>query len=66
MGNVKSITEKVDNCFVTSYDPIEIGEKIRIILSSGLRTNGRIFMKSYGLDKIAKKVKIAYETTLKI
>lgn len=43
VGDVKSITEKIDNCFITSYDPNEIGEKIRILLASGLRSNGRFF-----------------------
>ena len=60
VGDVKSITKKIDNCFVTSHDPIEIGEKIKIIFTSGLRSNGRIFMDSYGLDKIAEKVKMVY------
>ena len=60
VGDVKSITEKIDNCFVTSYNPNEIGEKIRIILASDLRSNGRIFMKSYGLDKVAQKIKMVY------
>ena len=60
VGDVKSITKKIDNCFVTSYNPNEIGEKIRIILASGLRSNGRIFMKSYGLDKVAQKIKMVY------
>ena len=60
VGDVKSITKKIDNCFVTSYNPNEIGEKIRIMLASGLRSNGRIFMKSYGLDKVAQKIKMVY------
>ena len=60
VGDVKSITKKIDNCFVTSYNPNEIGEKIRIMLASGLRSNGRIFMKSYGFDKVAQKIKMVY------
>ena len=60
VGDVKSITEKIDNCFITSYNPNEILEKIRIILASGLRSNGRIFIEPYGLDKVAKKVKLVY------
>jgi hypothetical protein len=62
VGDVKSITEKIDNCFVTSYDPNEISEKIKILLASGLRSNGRFFMESYGLDKVAKKVKNVYHS----
>jgi len=61
VGDVKSITEKIDNCFITSYDPDEISEKIKILLVSGLRSNGRFFMESYGLDKVAKKVKNVYD-----
>ena len=66
VGDVKSITKNINNCFITSYDPKNVGEKMRGILASGLRSNGRIFMDSYGLDKIAEKVIMAYETTLKI
>jgi glycosyltransferase involved in cell wall biosynthesis len=62
VGDVKSITEKIDNCFITSYDPNEISEKIKTLLASGLRSNGRFFMESYGLDKVAKKVKNVYDS----
>ena len=60
VGDVKTIIDKIDNCFVTAYDPIEIGGKIRIIVESGFRSNGRKFVESYGLDKVAKKVKKVY------
>jgi len=60
IGDVKSIIQKIDNCFITSYDPIEIGKIIKIILASSLRSNGKMFMNSYGLDKVAKKIKKVY------
>ena len=60
VGDVKLITEKIDNCFITSFDPNEISEKISIILASGLRSNGRLFIESYRLNKVANKVKMVY------
>tara|TARA_Y100000590_G_scaffold467686_1_gene647457 strand:- start:4063 stop:4971 length:909 start_codon:yes stop_codon:yes gene_type:complete len=61
IGDVKSIIQKIDNCFISSYNPIEIGKIIKQILASNLRSNGRGFMNSYRLDKIANKIKKVYE-----
>ena len=60
VGDVKSIIQEIDNCFITSYNPIEIGKIIKLILASNLRSNGRRFMNSYRLDKVAKKIKKIY------
>ena len=60
VGDVKSIIQEIDNCFITSYNPIEIGKKIKVILASNLRSNGRGFMNSYRLDKVAKKINKVY------
>ena len=62
VGDVRKIIGPTKDCFITSFDSNEIGDKIRIILASGLRSNGRLFMESYGLDKIAMKVKDVYES----
>lgn len=61
VGDVKSIIGKIDNCFITSYNPVEICQKIKMILDSNLRSNGRRFISQYNLDNIAEKINKVYK-----
>ena len=41
IGDVKEVTLGTENCFVTSSEPLEISRKLKTVLESGKRSNGR-------------------------
>jgi len=65
VGDVKKITKNVNNCYLTNYDPMEIEQKIKIILDSKKESNGRTAVKPFALNIIAKKVFGVYQTVAK-
>jgi glycosyltransferase involved in cell wall biosynthesis len=67
VGDVKEIIGNTDGCYICSYDPVDVAEKIEMALSFGKRTNGRERIIELGLDSdsIAKKIIQVYEEVLK-
>jgi len=63
VGDVKEIIGDTEGCFICSYDPKDVAEKIKMALEFGKRTNGRERIKKLDLDSdsIAKKIIIVYE-----
>ncbi len=60
VGEVKNIIKSARNCYLTSFDPVEIANKIRLVLLDARRTNGREFIMDYDLDFIAQKINQLY------
>ena len=58
VGDVKWLLEGVKGCFITSFDPAEISEKIKIALNFEEKANGRDRIISLGLDSttVANKI----------
>ena len=63
VGDVIDIIGGIDGCFICSYDPIDVADKIKMALDYGKRTNGREQIIKLGLDSdsIAKKIIKVYE-----
>lgn len=63
VGDVKEIIGDTEGCFICSYDPKDVADKIKIALDYGKRTNGREQIIKLGLDSdsIAKKIIKVYE-----
>jgi len=66
VGDVKEIIGDTEGCFICSYDPKDVAEKIKMALSFGKRTNGRKRIIELGLDSdsIAKKIIDVYQEVL--
>jgi teichuronic acid biosynthesis glycosyltransferase TuaC len=50
VGDVKDLIYGVQGCFICSYDPHDVAEKISLALEHGERTNGREKILKMGLD----------------
>ncbi len=66
VGDVKEIIGDTEGCFICSYDPKDVAEKIKMALEFGKRTNGRERIIKLGLDSdtIAKKIIKMYEDVM--
>lgn len=58
VGDVSNLIENVDGCYLTSFDPIDVSNKIQLALNFAGRTNGRNRIIVLGLDSssIAKRI----------
>lgn len=67
VGDVEWITGKTGSCFITSFDPEDVANRIKTVLSDGKRTNGRLRIVELGLDSvsIATRILILYKEALK-
>ncbi len=63
VGDVKEVIGDTEGCYICSYDPQDVAEKIKMALDYGKRTNGRERIIKLGLDSdsIAKKIINVYE-----
>lgn len=58
VGDVPEVIDGINGCYLASYDPIELSEKLKIVLNSNLRTEGRVRIKEKGLDVRSVTMKI--------
>ena len=67
VGDVEEITKNTKGCYITSFDPRDVAEKIELALKFGRRTNGRKRILELGLeiDTIAPKIINIYKKILK-
>lgn len=61
VGDVKTLINNIDNCFITKYDAKNIARKIDFVLASNKISDGRDSVKHLGLDIIAKRVLNVYK-----
>nr|MBP9044541.1 glycosyltransferase family 4 protein [Spirochaetota bacterium] len=66
VGDVKEVIGSTEGCYICSYDPKDVAEKIKMALDFGKRTNGRERIIKLGLDadNIAKKIINVYDKVL--
>jgi len=66
VGDVKWIIGDTEGCYISSFDPEDMAEKIRLALEFGKRTNGRQRLLKLGLDSetIAKRLIELYKQVL--
>ena len=65
VGDVKKLIKNINNCHLTTYNANNIKEKINLVLKDNNRTNGRIAIQKFRLEKIAHEVLVVYQNTLK-
>ena len=67
VGDVKDVIADTDGCYITTYDPKDVVEKIKMALEFGKRTKGRERIVQAGLDSktIANKIINIYHQVLK-
>ncbi|HAX93695.1 MAG TPA: glycosyl transferase group 1 [Bacteroidales bacterium] len=67
VGDVRWVIGDTENCYLTSYDPAEIAERISIILQNKSRTDGFERIKFLGLDSetVADRLVEFYEKVTK-
>lgn len=58
VGDIRWIIGNTEGCYITSFDPQEIADKIKLALAFNKRTNGRQRIIELGLDSesVAKKI----------
>ena len=56
VGDVKEVIANTKGCYLTSYDPRDIADKINTVLEYGKRTSGRENIKHLESSVIAKKI----------
>jgi teichuronic acid biosynthesis glycosyltransferase TuaC len=60
VGDVKEIVGNTAGCFICSFDPSDVAEKLRKALESNGRTNGRKAVEHLRSELIAKKIADVY------
>jgi len=67
VGDVNWVIGNIKGCYLTSFDPGDVAEKIKLALKSGNQTNGRERIIELGLDSdsVAKKIIDVYKKVLK-
>jgi glycosyltransferase involved in cell wall biosynthesis len=64
VGDVKEIIGNTKGCYVTSFDPLDVAEKIKLALKFGRKTNGRQKIKHLDVNIIAKNIIDIYNSVL--
>jgi glycosyltransferase involved in cell wall biosynthesis len=68
VGDVKEVIGNTDGCYISSFHPEEVVEKIRMAIKFGSTTRGRDRLIQLGLDSvtIADKIINVYQQVLEI
>lgn len=64
VGDVKEVIGKTDGCYIASFDPKDVADKIKKALAFGKRTTGREDIKHLEASVIAKKIINVYNKVL--
>lgn len=64
VGDVKEVIGNTEGCYITSFDPKDVAEKIKMSLDFGKRTNGRENVKHLEINVIAKKIIDVYKEVI--
>ena len=65
VGDIREVIKGTDGCYITSFDPEDVAEKIKLALQFKGRTNGRKKIQHFDNDLIAEKVYNVYEQIVK-
>lgn len=60
VGDVQEVIGDTEGCYLVSYKPKDVAEKIKMALDFGKRTNGREKIKNYEITLIAERIKNIY------
>jgi glycosyltransferase involved in cell wall biosynthesis len=62
VGDIKEVIGDTDGCYIASFDPKDVAEKIKLTLDFNKRTNGREKIHRFDNNIIAKKIFEIYQT----
>ncbi len=67
VGDVRDVIEGVENSYLTTYEPTDVAEKIRKVLTSGKRAIDGLekIQRDYSSEVIAQKILEIYHTIIK-
>lgn len=65
VGDVREILGKTNGCYISSFDPKDIADKLRIALDFGGKTEGKKNIKHLEINTVAKKIISIYEEVIK-
>ncbi len=66
VGDAAEIISGTEGCYVTSQDPHDVVEKLKLALAFGKRTNGREAVKAMELDEISRRIMAVYEEAINL
>jgi glycosyltransferase involved in cell wall biosynthesis len=64
VGDVADVIGGTPGCYITSQDPADVAEKVRLALAFGGRTNGREAVQRMALDEISRRIIGVYEQAI--
>lgn len=64
VGDVREIISETEGCFITSFDPDDVCEKIKLALEFGKRTIGRDKIKHLSSELVAERLIGIYEEVM--
>ncbi|MEI6752115.1 MAG: glycosyltransferase [Paludibacter sp.] len=66
VGDVPDVTKDIEGCYITTYEPSDVAEKLILAFDFGKRTEGRKRIVELGLDSetVAKKILDVYNKTI--
>jgi len=56
VGDTREVIKDATNCYICKQDPVNIAERIKLVLNNGIRTAGRNNIKHLSSKKIARKI----------
>lgn len=65
VGDIREVIDGTEGCFITSFGPEDVADKIKLALQFNSRTNGREKIKDFDNKLIAEKVLNVYSITMK-
>lgn len=66
VGDVKEVIGNTKGCFIASYRPEDVAEKVQLAIDFGKRTNGRENIRHLEINVIAKKIINIYQDVFKL
>jgi len=64
VGDVKEIIGNTRGCYISSFDPEDVADKIKKAIDFGRRTDGREKIKRFEINTIARQIKSIYEQVI--
>jgi len=64
VGDIKEVIGYTDGCYITTFNPSDVAEKIQAALLFGKRTEGRLRIRNLDNDTIAKKIIDVYNSAI--
>lgn len=65
VGDVRQVIEDTQGCYITSYEPSDVAEKLKKALHWDGRTDGREQIKRYTIDNVAEDLLQIYQKLLR-